>query len=62
MAKPVLSPTHHFIRPFNRVFHYGQAIFEGMKAYKDDDDVWLLDLMKIIKDSIIQQVSNARGS
>jgi len=24
------------------VFHYGQAIFEGMKAYKDNnDDVWL---------------------
>jgi len=24
------------------VFHYGQAIFEGMKAYKDEnDDVWL---------------------
>jgi branched-chain amino acid aminotransferase len=24
------------------VFHYGQAIFEGMKAYKDDNnDVWL---------------------
>ncbi|HBK83775.1 MAG TPA: branched chain amino acid aminotransferase, partial [Flavobacterium sp.] len=22
--------------------HYGQAIFEGMKAYKDDnDDIWL---------------------
>lgn len=28
--------------PSARVFHYGQAIFEGMKAYKDDnDDVWL---------------------
>ncbi len=28
--------------PSAKVFHYGQAIFEGMKAYKDDqDDVWL---------------------
>ncbi|MBT8272834.1 MAG: branched-chain amino acid aminotransferase [Bacteroidia bacterium] len=30
------------IDPSARVFHYGQAVFEGMKAYKDDnDDVWL---------------------
>src|SRR5690606_25089091 len=30
------------ISPAARVFHYGQAIFEGMKAYKDtNDDVWL---------------------
>ncbi|MBT8254730.1 MAG: branched-chain amino acid aminotransferase [Flavobacteriaceae bacterium] len=28
--------------PGARVFHYGQAVFEGMKAYKDDDGgVWL---------------------
>ena len=28
--------------PSARVFHYGQAVFEGMKAYKDDnDDVFL---------------------
>lgn len=28
--------------PSSRVFHYGQAIFEGMKAYKDEkDDVWM---------------------
>lgn len=28
--------------PSSRVFHYGQAIFEGMKAYKsDNNDVWL---------------------
>lgn len=28
--------------PASKVFHYGQAVFEGMKAYKDDDDkVWL---------------------
>lgn len=30
------------ISPSARVFHYGQAIFEGMKAYKDDNDgIWL---------------------
>ncbi|HUH29605.1 MAG TPA: branched-chain amino acid aminotransferase [Gelidibacter sp.] len=28
--------------PSARVFHYGQAVFEGMKAYKDDNGkVWL---------------------
>ena len=28
--------------PSSSVFHYGQAVFEGMKAYKDDaDGVWL---------------------
>jgi branched-chain amino acid aminotransferase len=25
------------MEPSARVFHYGQAVFEGMKAYKDDD-------------------------
>lgn len=30
------------MEPSARVFHYGQAVFEGMKAYKDDhDDVFL---------------------
>lgn len=30
------------LEPSARVFHYGQAVFEGMKAFKDDDDqVWL---------------------
>ena len=28
--------------PSAKVFHYGQAVFEGMKAYKDENDsVWL---------------------
>lgn len=28
--------------PSAKVFHYGQAVFEGMKAYKDEnDDVWI---------------------
>ncbi|WP_340074626.1 branched-chain amino acid aminotransferase [Leptobacterium sp. I13] len=30
------------LAPSARVFHYGQAVFEGMKAYKDDEDgIWL---------------------
>lgn len=30
------------LQPSARVFHYGQAVFEGMKAFKDDnDEVWL---------------------
>ena len=30
------------ISPSAKVFHYGQAVFEGMKAYKDDEGhVWL---------------------
>ncbi|WP_294822223.1 branched-chain amino acid aminotransferase [uncultured Flavobacterium sp.] len=40
---PVISPYEPFlIDPSAKVFHYGQAIFEGMKAYKDEnDDIWL---------------------
>jgi branched-chain amino acid aminotransferase len=38
-----IKPYEPFlIDPSAKVFHYGQAIFEGMKSYKDDnDDVWL---------------------
>ena len=41
--KPVIKPYAPFlIDPSAKVFHYGQAIFEGMKAYKDvNDDIWL---------------------
>lgn len=41
--KPMIKPYEPFlIDPSSKVFHYGQAIFEGMKAYKDEnDDVWL---------------------
>ncbi|CAM4046743.1 branched-chain amino acid aminotransferase [Flavobacterium weaverense] len=41
--KPVIKPYAPFLLdPSSRVFHYGQAIFEGMKAYKDTNDaVWL---------------------
>jgi branched-chain amino acid aminotransferase len=41
--KPIIKPYAPFLLdPSAKVFHYGQAIFEGMKAYKDDNnDVWL---------------------
>lgn len=41
--KPVIKPYAPFMmEPSAKVFHYGQAIFEGMKAYKDSkDDIWL---------------------
>lgn len=41
--KPTIKPYEPFLLdPSAKVFHYGQAIFEGMKAYKDEsDDVWL---------------------
>lgn len=41
--QPVIKPYEPFlIDPSAKVFHYGQAIFEGMKAYKDDSgEVWL---------------------
>lgn len=40
---PVIKPYGDIsLSPSARVFHYGQAVFEGMKAYKDDnDDVFL---------------------
>ena len=41
--KPLISPYAPFLLdPSSKVFHYGQAIFEGMKAYKDqNDEVWI---------------------
>jgi branched-chain amino acid aminotransferase len=41
--KPIIKPYAPFLLdPSAKVFHYGQAIFEGMKAYKDaNEDVWL---------------------
>lgn len=41
--QPIIQPYAPFlIDPSAKIFHYGQAIFEGMKAYKDEhDDVWL---------------------
>lgn len=45
------------ISPAAKVFHYGQAVFEGMKAYKDDaGKVWLFrpeqNFLRINKSSI----------
>jgi len=41
--QPQIKPYEPFLLdPSAKVFHYGQAIFEGMKAYKDEnDEVWL---------------------
>jgi branched-chain amino acid aminotransferase len=41
--KPIIKPYEPFlIDPSAKVFHYGQAIFEGMKAYRDTTNhVWL---------------------
>ena len=40
---PTIKPYQAIsVEPSASVFHYGQAIFEGMKAYKDkNDEVWL---------------------
>ena len=39
------------IEPSASVFHYGQAVFEGMKAYKDNNGkVWLFVQTKILKE------------
>lgn len=42
-GKPAITPYEPFLLdPSAKVFHYGQAIFEGMKSYKHDDgSVWL---------------------
>jgi branched-chain amino acid aminotransferase len=41
--QPEILPYAPFLMdPSSKVFHYGQAIFEGMKAYKDENDaIWL---------------------
>jgi len=41
--RPQIKPYQNIsISPSASVFHYGQAIFEGMKAYKDQNgDAWL---------------------
>ena len=42
-SNPNIRPFGNLsISPAAKVFHYGQAVFEGMKAYKDDQGkVWL---------------------
>ncbi len=41
--EPTIQPYGPIsLEPSARVFHYGQAVFEGMKAYKDEhDEIWL---------------------
>lgn len=41
--QPEIKPYGNIsVAPSARVFHYGQAVFEGMKAYKDEnDDIFL---------------------
>lgn len=41
--KPIIKKYEPFLMdPSSKVFHYGQAIFEGMKAYNDGHDgIWL---------------------
>lgn len=41
--EPEISPYQELsFDPSTSVFHYGQSVFEGMKAYKDDrDKIWL---------------------
>ena len=56
--KPEIIPYQPIsVSPASRVFHYGQACFEGMKAFKDDNnDVWLFrpheNYNRIIKSSV----------
>lgn len=40
---PVIKPYGNIsISPSAKVFHYGQAVFEGMKAYKaEDESIWM---------------------
>ncbi|MBV1887849.1 MAG: branched-chain amino acid aminotransferase [Urechidicola sp.] len=40
---PVIKPYGPILMdPSAKVFHYGQAVFEGMKAYKaEDDTIWM---------------------
>ena len=40
---PKITPYQSIqLDPSAKIFHYGQSIFEGMKAYKDSDDqIWL---------------------
>ena len=41
--KPVIKPFATIsLDPSAKIFHYGQSIFEGMKAYKDDSENTLL--------------------
>ncbi len=49
--EPVIKPYGPLtLSPASKVFHYGQAVFEGMKAYKDDQGkVWMFRPLENIK-------------
>ena len=57
-VKPEIIPYQPIsVSPASRVFHYGQACFEGMKAYKDiNNKIWLFrpdeNYKRIIKSSL----------
>ena len=42
-GQPEIIPFQEIsLMPSAKIFHYGQSIFEGMKAYKDEDaTTWL---------------------
>ena len=41
---PIIKPYSNLkLDPSTHVFHYGQAIFEGMKGYKDKNNTWIID-------------------
>jgi len=41
--QPQIVPYQNFsLDPSSKIFHYGQSVFEGMKAYKDENDNILL--------------------
>ncbi len=41
--QPKITPYQNIsLDPSSKIFHYGQSVFEGMKAYKDvDNQIWL---------------------
>ncbi|MDA0175984.1 MULTISPECIES: branched-chain amino acid aminotransferase [Mesoflavibacter] len=49
--KPIIEPYGPIsLMPSSKIFHYGQSIFEGMKAYKDKNgDVFLFRPMENVK-------------
>jgi len=57
-VSPEITPYQPIsVSPASRVFHYGQACFEGMKAYKDKNNkIWLFrpdeNYKRIIKSSL----------
>ncbi|TDP60895.1 branched-chain amino acid aminotransferase [Flavobacterium dankookense] len=66
--KPIIKPYEPFmIDPSAKVFHYGQAIFEGMKAYKgENNSVWLFrpeeNLIRFNKSAVRMAMPEVPGS